>query len=171
MKNTWEKELLDKFGSDIKRDAMCPLEDFIRQLLAQERKEAFQEGAKIKKRWRNEDIEKIRQEERKEHIEMTKELVSKKNKDCQRYLETQKNIPMGVSQWKNHGKKWYYWEFWAEQERTQLLKQFEEIVGRELEEMRLSQPIFYAKNSPMINKIINQAKQEIRDKLKTLTKD
>jgi len=34
----WEKELLDKFGSDIKRDAMCPLEDFIRQLLTKERK-------------------------------------------------------------------------------------------------------------------------------------
>ena len=89
MKNNWEKEFEDKFGSDIKRDAMCPLEDFIRQLLAQKDKE---------------------------HIEMTKELVSKKNKDCQRYLETQKNIPMGVSQWRNHGKKWYYWEFWVEQE-------------------------------------------------------
>ena len=100
MKNTWEKELLDKFGSDIKRDAMCPLEDFIRQLLAQKDKE---------------------------HIEMTKELVSKKNKDCQRYLETQKNIPMGVSQWKNHGKKWHYWEFWAEQERTQLLEEIEKM--------------------------------------------
>ena len=61
----------------------------------------------------------------KEHIEMTKELVAKKNKDCQRYLETQKNIPMGVSQWRNHGKKWYYWEFWAEQERTQILEEIE----------------------------------------------
>jgi len=139
MKNNWEKEFEDKFGSDIKRDAMCPLEDFIRQLLAQKDKE---------------------------HIEMTKELVSKKNKDCQRYLETQKNIPMGVSQWKNHGKKWYYWEFWAEQERTQLLEEFEEIVGEGIDD--------YFKGLIMISNpqaTKESLKQEIRDKLKTLTKD
>ena len=136
MKNNWEKELLDKFGSDIKRDAMCPLEDFIRQLLAQKDKE---------------------------HIEMTKELVSKKNKDCQRYLETQKNIPMGVSQWRNHGKKWYYWEFWAEQERTQLLEEFEEIVGEGIDD--------YFKGLIMIpnpQATKESLKQEIRDNLKAL---
>ena len=41
MKNTWEKELLDKFGSDIKRDAMCPLEDFIRQKLIEEYRKGY----------------------------------------------------------------------------------------------------------------------------------
>ena len=36
-----------------------------------------------------------------------------------------KDIPMGVSQWRNHGKKWHYWEFWAEEERKRLLEEVE----------------------------------------------
>ena len=26
-----------------------------------------------------------------------------------------KDIPMGVSQWRNHGKKWGYWEFFKKE--------------------------------------------------------
>ena len=75
----------------------------------------------------------------KEHIEMTKELVAKKNKDCQRYLETQ---------------------------RTQLLEEFEKIVGEGIDD--------YFKGLIMIpnpQATKESLKQEIRDKLKTLTKD
>ena len=70
---------------------------------------------------------------------MTKELVAKKNKDCQRYLETQ---------------------------RTQLLEEFEEIVGEGIDD--------YFKGLIMIpnpQATKESLKQEIRDKLKTLTKD
>ena len=112
--NNWEKEFETFFiwSKPMEKPTAFTITDkiklksFISNLLAQERKEAFQEGAKIKKRCRNEDIEKIRQEERKEHIEMTKELVAKKNKDCQRYLETQ---------------------------RTQILEEFLKVVGEDEE--------------------------------------
>ena len=29
--------------------------------------------------------------------------------------------PMGVSQWRNHGKKWGYYDFWAKQERKKAI--------------------------------------------------
>ena len=131
MKNNWEKEF-DKFGEiwttyfgvhnvegnsanwNMKVKAKCDtknLKSFISNLLAQKDKE---------------------------HIEMTKELVAKKNKDCQRYLETQ---------------------------RTQLLEEFEKIVGEGIDD--------YFKGLIMIpnpQATKESLKQEIRDKLKTLIK-
>ena len=34
-----------------------------------------------------------------------------------------KEIPMGVSQWKNHGKKYGYWDFW----KTDIKKKIEKL--------------------------------------------
>jgi hypothetical protein len=30
-------------------------------------------------------------------------------------LFRERDIPMGVSQWRNHGQKWGYWEFWEKE--------------------------------------------------------
>jgi len=133
MKNNWEKEF-DKFGEiwttyfgvhnvegnsanwNMKVKAKCDtknLKSFISNLLAQKDKE---------------------------HIEMTKELVAKKNKDCQRYLETQ---------------------------RTQILEEFEEMIGENINILGFTgdKPSDYVEGKV---EGYNQAKQEIRDKLNQL---
>ncbi len=49
----------------------------------------------------------------------------------QQKKENYRDIPMGVSQWRNHGKKWHYWEFFAKEERKALIKEFLKIVGED----------------------------------------
>ena len=38
--------------------------------------------------------------------------------EIERAIEAAKNVPMGVSQWREHGKKFGYWEYFEEEART-----------------------------------------------------
>jgi len=45
-----------------------------------------------------------------------------------------KEIPMGVSQWRNHGKKYGYWEYFEKEVRKNTLKELiKEYTDNELE--------------------------------------
>ena len=38
-------------------------------------------------------------------------------------LHQEKEPPMGVTQWRNLGKKWGYWDFWLKQEKEKLAEE------------------------------------------------
>ena len=59
------------------------------------------------------------EKERKDTENYIKTAISITNKKWRKWLKEnggiKRDIPMGVSQWRNHGKKWGYWEFWLEE--------------------------------------------------------
>ena len=45
--------------------------------------------------------------------------------------QVQSDIPMGVGQWKQHGKKWHYWEFFEKEiKEAEREKTLEDLVSR-----------------------------------------
>lgn len=50
-----------------------------------------------------------------EMVQFIKDLLKAERKNLLK--EERKKDPMGVSQWKEYGKKWGYWEFFKKQER------------------------------------------------------
>lgn len=54
-------------------------------------------------------------------------------------LEVNKFVPMGVSQWREHGKKYHYWDYFMKQaglkgERRRIIEMLREDVVREMKE-------------------------------------
>ena len=68
-----------------------------------------------------------------------------------------KDMPMGVSQWKNHGKKYGYWKFHTKALLEELLKFTEEL--------KLRDDVFYAreKNVRSINRVEDRIEKLIEE--------
>lgn len=49
------------------------------------------------------------------------------------------DVPMGVSQWKNHGDKWHYTEFWEEKIRNEAAADFKRRAGLEIAKLPIGQ--------------------------------
>lgn len=69
----------------------------------------------------------------------------------------EKDYPMGVSQWKNHGRKWGYWDFFKEEYRKKALEAVGEdsVADAGLTDERIKTGV----------RCYNEAKEEIRKRL------
>lgn len=88
-----------------------------------------------------------------------KEIILDEEKTKKTY-----DMPMGVSQWRNHGQKWHYWEFWQDE----LKKEIKKTVETGLKEIIKGEGAYNQDQSIHAANTIENMKEIATNLLKTL---
>ena len=73
-------------------------------------------------------IQNLLKSQEKEHKKSIKLLTEIFDNKMDSLLKEQRESPMGVSQWKKHGKKHGYWEYFKKEQREKAIKMIEETI-------------------------------------------